>query len=272
MLPMTDRFWIACAISVFLLTVYMGRARAQSSGCFPPCRAGYVCKSDQCVSKCNPPCAGNQTCTEAGACVSVTESPRDSYADDSDSDKYRHTGFFLRFSPGLGWSQADAPYGIHDSGFTSFFAFDIGGALSENLILHARLGGLTNHGKKDVVLNINDESIDTEKTGIYYGLIGGGLTYYFMPVNIYLSVVLGIAASALVVDGDDIDKDVEIEGSKPGLGLNLDVGKEWWVGSEWGLGVAARFTFSSVGPNKSSTSDDRLENVGLGVLFSATYN
>jgi hypothetical protein len=207
-----------------------------------------------------------------GACISEKPRLRDSYVEDHDSNSYRHTGFFLRFSIGPGWSQADAPYDINDSGFSSFYAFDIGGALSENLILHARLSGLTNHGNKKVALNIDDQLIHTEKTGISYGLAGVGLTYYIMPVNIYLTFILGIAGSALQVDQDDIDNNVEIEGSKPGVGLNLDVGKEWWVGSEWGLGVAARFTFSSVGTNKSSTSDDRLESVGLGVLFSATYN
>jgi hypothetical protein len=234
---------------------------------------GYICDGERCVSKCNPPCEGNKTCTEDGACVSVQARSRDSYAEDHNLDKsYRHTGFFLRFTVGLGWSHADAPYSVDDSGFSSFGAFDIGGALSENLILHARLSGLSNYGTKSVVLDIDNKKVETEKTAIHYGLIGGGLTYYIMPVNVYVSFILGIASAALQVDQNDIDNDVHIEGSKPGLGLNLDVGKEWWVGSEWGLGVAGRFTFSSVGANKSNRSHDRLENAGIGVLFTATYN
>ncbi|MBN1653177.1 MAG: hypothetical protein JXA30_05315 [Deltaproteobacteria bacterium] len=246
--------------------------------CVPKCRAGYICRQGQCVSLCNPPCASDETCTEAGACVSKeARTPQPTFDEQQDSEPpYLHTGFFLRFTIGGGWTNAEAPYGIENLGYSSFFSFDIGGATSENLILHARLiSSLTNHAGKDVTLDIDDDlSIETKTEAIHYLLIGGGLTYYIMPVNIYLTFVLGVAGSVFYVNTDDLTKAQKdaIKQSEGGLGINLDLGKEWWVGDEWGLGVAARFTYLSVAPNENAASDDWLSCIGFGVLFTATYN
>ncbi len=40
--------------------------------CTPACRAGFVCVDEQCVSGCNPPCPGGQTCNTEMQCVDVT--------------------------------------------------------------------------------------------------------------------------------------------------------------------------------------------------------
>src|SRR4051812_22390550 len=44
-------------------------ARAADDGCFPACRAGYLCHEGRCVSACNPPCGAAETCTPAAECV-----------------------------------------------------------------------------------------------------------------------------------------------------------------------------------------------------------
>jgi hypothetical protein len=46
------------------------------------------------------------------------------------------------------------------------------------------------------------------------------------------------------------------------------VGKEWWVGADWGIGLAGQFVYVAV-------EDDVLGDVSglaLSLLFSATYN
>ncbi len=252
--------------------------------CFPKCRAGYMCQQGQCVSLCNPPCASNETCTENGACITKEAAPQQAVYQEEDSElRYRHTGFFLRFTVGLGWSNAEAPYEIENSGFSSFGGFDIGGAVTENLILHARISGLMNNAYKEVTIDLDPDPIETKAETISYGLFGGGLTYYFMPANIYMTFILGLAGVGYSVDEDgveltedgeedyDLDRD-ELEQAELGIGFNLDLGKEWWVGSEWGLGIAGRFSYSSVSPDDDAESDDWLKCIGLGVLFTATYN
>jgi hypothetical protein len=65
-------------------------------------------------------------------------------------------------------------------------------------------------------------------------MFGGGFTYYFMPGNIYLTGVLG-AGFLSARSADD-----RAQSSDPGIAFNFDIGKEWWVGGNWGLGFARR--------------------------------
>jgi hypothetical protein len=66
---------------------------AAEPACFPACRSGFTCHEGQCVSLCNPPCAGGERCLASGECEpaagaryrsaedegeDVAEEPRDS--------------------------------------------------------------------------------------------------------------------------------------------------------------------------------------------------
>jgi hypothetical protein len=95
---------------------------------------------------------------------------------------------------------------------------------------------------------------------VVLGLIGVGITYYFMPANFYGTLVLGFGGVAIDHDNPSIDSE---EG---GWGLEVDFGKEWWVGADWGLGVALR---TSLVGGEEDNRDFQMVNVG--VLFSATY-
>jgi hypothetical protein len=230
-----------------------------------------MCLAGQCVSNCNPPCAPGEQCRD-GECVQPAPTPPPEQVPEGFET---HDGFMLRFTTGLGWSSAwwareeGASDEVSFGGFSGSFSFDIGGALTENLILHARFADLpmfdpTVYVNGDKVLEIEDASL----TGVVFG---PALTYYFMPANIYLTLALGI--SALVLDTERM----EARGSDVGFGSNLDIGKEWWVSDNWGLGIAARFWFTSVSDTVDNDMDDVVEDVtynmsGFAVLFSATYN
>lgn len=82
-----------------------------------------------------------------------------------------------------------------------------------------------------------------------YGF-GGGATYYLMPHNLFWSASWGMSGSY-----DDT--------SVVGWGAAHLVGKEWWVSSNWSLGVAGQFLYADHGDEEAAS---------LGVLFSATYN
>src|SRR5690606_26465899 len=98
-------------------------------------------------------------------------------------------------------------------------------------------------------------------------LFGAGLTYYFMPVNLYISGAFGVSklsesrGRATAVD------------SRAGYGTMLSVGKEWWLGrtGEWGLGAALRGTFSSARAEVVGVLE-RMYVTDVGLLLSLTFN
>ena len=104
--------------------------------------------------------------------------------------------------------------------------------------------------------------------GTGYGLGGMGLnvTYYFMPVNVYLSASPSLTfQSSMTRFGGTTSVS-----SRAGFGAKLSVGKEWWVGDHWGLGVAGQFFTSWNGASGSGMGT--WSTVAGGVAFSATYN
>lgn len=91
------------------------------------------------------------------------------------------------------------------------------------------------------------------------------MTYYFMPSNVYLSGSLGLANAAIETDFDTFDSDF-------GYGINLAVGKEWWVSDNWGLGVASHLYYSRIPDAELNGEEPYLDTVSVALLFSATFN
>jgi hypothetical protein len=170
-------------------------------------------------------------------------------------------GFFLRLSGGAGYatSSVDADTGgavlnFKFSGVGGDMNFAIGGIVTENLALHGTLWGWVVSEPDLEVGNLKGEiSEDLQLTAV-----GGGVTYYFMPVNIYLSGSAGAAWLSL----EDAETDV-------GFALDLTLGKEWWVGNRWGLGFAGAFGYHSV---PDGDIDQNWTGTSFGIRFTATMN
>lgn len=229
-------------------------------GCFPACREGYICHVDRCISACNPPCRRDERCISAGECTQVAPPPPpppsratvlpvpDSTAEAAEpyTGAHRHDGFFLRLAVGAGIGGLHSD-GDDDWGGGGHFSFDIGASPIDNFVLHFRTA--------QHAFALNEASRPWDFATVSAWGIGG--TWYFMPQNIYLTGSLGFAALNLLdVDGRDVSD------GDGGFGCGLDVGKEWWVSDNWGLGIAGRLHYVSVEPCSST---------GLGVLFSASY-
>ena len=75
------------------------------------------------------------------------------------------------------------------------------------------------------------------------------------------------AYSGFAVDDQYNSPAVETD---PGFGMDLLVGKEWWVSSSWGLGLAAQFIYGSAKDREPAL--ERWTTFGGGLLFTATYN
>jgi hypothetical protein len=85
-----------------------------------------------------------------------------------------------------------------------------------------------------------------------------------MPANIYLGVTLSLVGATRSHDDHALH-------SKAGGGVDLDLGKEWWLGNHWGVGLALRATLDQVG-GANIEPDGSLRSFHVGLQFSATYD
>jgi hypothetical protein len=97
------------------------------------------------------------------------------------------------------------------------------------------------------------------------GFLGPAVSYYFMPINIYVTAAVGLGMLGIYHDDDEDARG----GPDDGFGLNLDVGKEWWVGEQWGLGAAGR-SWYAIGTDERGLDAD-FEGAGGGIFVSATF-
>ena len=177
----------------------------------------------------------------------------------------KHDGFFLRLSSGLGYASTeieDPSNRLEFNGGTGDANIAIGGMLAPNLALHGTLLGWF-LDDPDVEGFDPSGSFSGEVPGdITMTAIGIGVTYYFMPTNLYLSGTLGLGELEFDVAGvtGDTDRGLILEGT---------LGKEWWVSSNWGLGLAGALALHSFGDDGS---DESWSGPSFALRFSATFN
>jgi hypothetical protein len=188
-------------------------------------------------------------------------------------DTHNHDGFFVRLAIGVGGGVASGnnsrfvgDLSLSGAGFGTSIA--IGGALTNNLILNADLfqATLFNPSVHQDGHHVGDASDVGHDLGVGEDVelagLGIGLTYYIMPVNMYLAGSFGFGKAEFEAGSG------ERAGSDFGFASNVMVGKEWWVGSDWGLGVAGQWVLLLA-------HDDILNDltgIAFNLMFSATYN
>lgn len=139
---------------------------------------------------------------------------------------------------------------------------DAGFALDERASLHLRLSEMT-LPDPDVRAGAArvDEPGDSTRAPT---LLGPAITYYVMPWNLHATAAVAIAVVRQPgYDGDSSLGDL-------GLGLNLDLGGELWVHSQWGVGGVLRLLWLSSSEDTSG-SPRSTEGWAVGLLASATY-
>jgi len=182
---------------------------------------------------------------------------------------HRHDGFFLRLGFGVGYfgmkAGGDDLVSIYGDEWRNpksdavgmDILFQIGGRVWDNLIVHADF---------DMAGVFDDIG---ESNSMVRGLAGAGLSYYWMPINVYASLSAGYAFLELGHEfrsGDQSSDRLTLVRAHGG-GFSMAVGKEWWVSSNWGLGLAVRFGYSRVVGDGYECDLWR-----GGLQFSATYN
>ena len=160
-----------------------------------------------------------------------------------------HDGLLLRATPGFG-----APTNTHGEdtltirGPNGRLGLSVGYAVIPRLI-----------GTGDFVAHTqsNSETMAREEAvwrGTYAGI---GINWY-TGGNFYLAASMGAAHRSLKIAGMP-----EMNGT--GFGTKLDVGKEWWVSPDAGMGIAFELLLGNHVYN-----DDTFAVISL--MFSATYN
>lgn len=169
-------------------------------------------------------------------------------------------GFFLRLSAGGGSASTeykDAGDDVEISGPAGDVNIAIGGMVAPNLALHGTLFGAS-MSDPDITWNGNEGSLNGDVTVAGVGI---GLTYYFMPANIYISGSVG--SGSMEFDGIiDVSTD-------QGPLLDLTLGKEWWVGDKWALGAAFGVQTHSI---PDGVADENWSGTSYTLRFTASMN
>jgi hypothetical protein len=227
--------------------------------CTPGCRGGFSCVQGRCVSDCNPACGPGAMCGADGQCLKASPS---SSAESPIVGKQEHVGFSLRVSGGIGSAGArrDLSRGSYSvSGLSGLASLDIGGTPVDNLVVYGHLGGLAFNPMSDAL----------GAGGAYFILLGPGARYYFMPFDWYAGGALGLELMAVT------NAKGTVENARPGVGLELEAGKEWSAAaqSEWSVGLGLRFSYAHCPASTSARDPNNAWRVlGLSLVFSVTYD
>jgi len=173
----------------------------------------------------------------------------------ADLTAHRHVGVYFHVDLGPGFFIAQAGGGEFGSaayGIPAIFSVALGGAIAEDWILAGEIWGAA-------LLSPMSSNGRVVLSGF-----GVNVTHYFMPANVFLT--LTPSATVLIVDNGF----GSTERTQVGLGTRLALGKEWWVGDHWGLGIAIQ-GYLGINADRGATPTTWWT-MGGGILFSATYN
>jgi hypothetical protein len=186
-----------------------------------------------------------------------------SYPALADDTINRHKGFFLRLDAEGGYisssaSQSGTSASIQGGG--GGIGISIGGALAENWIL---FGHIYDAIAINPQISFGSQTASTNNTSAGTVGYGIGVSYYFMPSNLYVSGTLAVTVLSSSSNGQD-------SSTNPGPGGRIAIGKEWWVSDHWGLGVAGQLSFA-LNQDKGS-NPPTWSTVAPTIAFSATFN
>lgn len=182
-----------------------------------------------------------------------------------------HDGFFLQLELGPGYvsmpgttESGSSSVDVSIKGVAGMGGLLIGGTPSDGLVI----GGATQgHYVSSPTVEVDGTEVDTDDA-LSLGVIGPFVQFYPDPAaGLNLRLLAGFASAS----GTDDDADE----SATGFGLVAAVGHDWWVGEEWSLGVAGRFTYANL-KYESEIGDvtitQKYNAIAPGVLFTVTYH
>jgi hypothetical protein len=189
----------------------------------------------------------------AGGCVAAAMA-----ASAQEQVAQRHTGAFLRPDLGVGYIAMSTSDDASLSGIAETFGVAAGASISENSILALHvweavarnpslsMGGVAGTGTSTATLLAIGPEYTAYSKGNFFFSISPALTRITVETN-------GTSGA-----------------TNWGLGMRASLGKEWWAGEHWGLGLVGQLSLSlneDSGPNAPTWTT-----WATTVSFSATYN
>ncbi len=171
-------------------------------------------------------------------------------------------GFYLRLAPGFGSATSKVEEGgdsLEIGGAAGVFDVAVGMTVSPNFIVHANVGAFA---VIDPTFKVNGVDFETTDVTFTLSMFGAGVTYYVGESNIFLSGSVGAASLGIEYEGESANSDL-------GLALQASVGKEWWVGDKWAIGVAGVVNYHSV---NDSDVDEKWKGTSFGGQVTFTMN
>jgi hypothetical protein len=185
------------------------------------------------------------------------------------SVEHLHEGFLLRMALGFGYFHDSAKFraaGIGGDATISSAAFvaeiSIGGSLSPGFVLGGAILDET-----AISPNIHYDGSPSSSARANAFVLGPFLDYYTRPTGgLHFGGTLGYATMTMRDKGNPGDS-----GQMKGFGVVPEVGYEWWVASEWGIG--GLFRLLVVRATRSTRDGNETDTVfAPSLLFTATYN
>jgi hypothetical protein len=195
----------------------------------------------------------------------------------SGSTAATHSGFFTNISIGAGASNyVVTGHGnkLQAKDGAASLNLRLGAALTPHLVLSGVLGGSATITNPDTTLNGYSLTLD-EDHQFTTAMLGVGLTWYF-DNNLFLGADVGTGQAGYLSDSANGHSD-------NGFAAQIRFGKEWWVSSNWALGIVAGFKYLEADAdtdlyvrdgyrNSRYVYFDHVKASTLYVGFSATFN
>lgn len=171
------------------------------------------------------------------------------------AEPYVHDGFYMNFKAGLGYmdlqsDKTDYSYVDLKSSLSQSLAFKLGGAVNPHLAI---VGTMSLSVATGEVKTRNVYYSDKSDAMLLSLILGPGIVFY--PVqggvmdNFFIGATFGLGICGIDLDGAYLSWDGEdgrtSSNTATGFGVSLEIGKEWWVGNNWSLGVDLVYTYVS---------------------------
>ena len=188
------------------------------------------------------------------------------------ADGYTHDGLQIRGAIGFGYlsdSESTGNVGSSLHGGAGTLELYIGGTPVRGLVIGGFVSGATAFGPD---LTAGGVTVSDSNVSASLFTIGPYIDFYPDPRRgLHFLGTLGFAKLRVTYDAPDAS--TEVDGS--GFTIGGGVGYDWWVSSDWSIGILGRLTFASTswstgaGPITVTTHD----NIAVpALLFSVAYN
>jgi len=139
----------------------------------------------------------------------------------------------------------------------------IGGSIRPNFILH---GDIISSASYSGDIYVDSRKVGKMENSDTFGsaMLGGGFTYYFMPQNTFVCATVGTGNFNIITQNDSYTSD-------KGFAFMAKLGKEWWVSTNWGLGMSAGYQYITTTTKSGGVTED-ISGSAITLMFNATFN